>query len=210
MERKEEPVLDAVSEVFAAVLGSMKAHKWWWAGGGGVTVVAIAAAVVLFGGFLGPSGNLICTATLDSARNFGVIPYTASLANTDAKTTDVKNRRVCQAQADGDTYNLTVDLTCKDSTRIKKGECTKLYSVARTDGLSTYQVRQVPPDDEAAVVPPPGSNAAALPDAGGQAPVDSGDVQPVTGADVQPATGTNAQPTTGAGDGGPQQPDPQQ
>jgi hypothetical protein len=206
MERKEEPVLDAVSQIIAAVLGSMKTHKWWWAGGAGATVVAVVAAVLVFGGFFGPSGKLICTATLDSARNFGVVPYSASLANTDAKKTDVKDRRVCQALADGDTYNLTVDLTCKDSKGLKKGTCTKLYSVERADGLSTYQIRQVPPDEEneAAVVPP--ANPATAQDGAAQSPIDNSDVQPVTGA----AAGNGAAQPANSGDANAQQPNPQQ
>lgn len=198
-------MLDTVSKVFAAVLASMKTHKWWWAGGGGAAVVAIAAAIIIFGGFLGPSGRLICTATLDSARNFGVVPYTASLASSDAKKTDVKDRRVCQAKADGDTYNMTVDLKCKDSKRIKKGECTTLYSVERADGLSTFQVRQVPPDEEneAAAVPP--VSPAAAPNAGAQSPVDNSDIQPVTGSAAVDNNSAQPTPTTGGSDANPQQ-----
>ena len=137
-------LLAAMSKLLATILASIKTHKWWWAGGGGAAVVAVAAAVIVFGGFFGPSGKAICTVALEHARDYGVVPTTATLANTEAKSTDVRNRRVCTAQAGGNDYNLTVDVTCKD---MKNKDCIALYSVERADGLSTYQVRQVPDDD---------------------------------------------------------------
>lgn len=197
-DRKEDPVretisrlLAATSELLTAILATTKTHKWWWAGGGGAAVVAIAAAVIVFGGFFGPSGKAICTVALEHARDYGVVPNTATLANTDAKGTDVANRKLCTAKADGNDYNLTVDVTCKD---MKNKDCVALYSVQRTDGLTTYQVRQVPDDDADAAVEA-GSGQAA--DAGNAQ--SAGDGQSAGGApsaadnsDIQPATGAHS------------------
>ena len=101
-----------MSKLLSAIQASIQTHKLWWAGGGGAAVVAIAAVVVVFGGFFGPSGQVICTTALEHARDYGVIPTTATLANTDAKSTDVKNRRLCTAQAGGNDFRLIADITC--------------------------------------------------------------------------------------------------
>ena len=183
-------VRDAYTKLIAAVLASVPRCKWWWAGGGGAAVVVIAALVVVFGGFFGPSGKAICTTALEHARDYGVIPATATLANTDAKSTDVENRRLCTARAGGNEYRLTADITCKD---MKNKDCIALYSVERADGLSTYQVRQVPDDDQDAAIPADAGNAG-----GGEAQntgnaQNTGDAQG-TGldSDIQPTTGTHA------------------
>jgi len=125
-----------MSKLLSAIQASIQTHKLWWAGGGGAAVVAIAALVVVFGGFFGPSGKVICTTALERARDYGVIPATATLADTDAKSTDVENRRLCTAHAGGNDFRLTAEITCKD---MKNKDCIALYSVERADGLSTYQ-----------------------------------------------------------------------
>jgi hypothetical protein len=173
-----------ISKLLSAIRASIQTHKWWWAGGGGAAVVAIAAAVIVFGGFFGPSGKAICTVALEHARDYGVIPSTAILANTEAKSMDVRNRRLCTAQAGGNNYNLTVDVTCKD---MKKKDCIALYSVERSDGLSTYQVRQVPDDDADAAVDA-GNAGGGAQNAG--ATQNAGD-----GSDIQPTTGTHSSDT---------------
>ena len=166
-----------------SILATTKTHTMWWAGGaGGVLVVAI-AAIVAFGGFFGPSGNVICTATLSQARDFGVISPEATLVSTSAKSTDVKDRKQCTAQAGNDTYVLLADLKSADAEQkkckdfAKQPGCIKLYNVARSDGMTTYQVREIPPDqtDEAllategkAPAPPPAAGASqAAPDQSG-------------------------------------------
>ena len=188
-------LLATIQESAKAVLATTKTHKWWWAGGGGATLVAIVALVVVFGGFFGPSGKAICTATLERASAYGVIPTSASLANNEAKKDDqVSGRRLCTAQVGEDKFILSVDLTCND---MKNADCLSLYAVERSDGLSTYQKRKEEPDDGAAFVPPPVEQAAAPPSAveapaapadstappadSGTSPPDAGDVQPVTG-----------------------------
>jgi hypothetical protein len=175
-----------MSKLLSAIQASIQTHKWWWAGGGGAAVVAIAALVIVFGGFFGPSGKAICTIALEHARDYGVIPTTATLANTDAKSTDVKNRRVCTAQTGGNEYRLVADITCKN---MKNKECIALYSVERADGLSTYQVRQVPNDDTDAAADT-GSTAA-----GGDAQ-SAGDTQNAAeDSDIQTTTGTHGSDT---------------
>ena len=154
-ERKVGTVPESISKLFAAILASTKTHKWWWAGGGGATLAAIIAVVIVFGGFFGPSGALVCKAAVDRARDYGVIPGTAT-AGTEAKQTDVTDRRVCEAQAGDVKYNVTADLTCKDLT---KADCLTLYSVESSDGKSTYQMR-APEEDVSENAPVPGTGAA--------------------------------------------------
>ena len=183
---------ETIAKLLASLQASVQTHKGWWAGGGGAAIIVIVAAVVVFGGFFGPSGKAICTVALEHARDYGVVPNTVTLANTDAKRTDVENRRQCTAQSGSDNYTMTVDLTCKD---MKNKDCVVLYSVAREDGLTTYQVRQVPDDEaDAAVVPDNGQAAAAD---GAQNSSDT----TTDNSDIQPATGTHG------GDASQQQPD---
>ena len=181
-------VRDACTKLIAAVLASIPRYKWWWAGGGGAAVVAIAAAVVVFGGFLGPSGKAICTVALEHARDYGVIPSSAVLSDADGKSTDVKNRRLCTADANGNSYNILADLTTDDTTEVKcknikditkSKQCVALYSVERSDGLSSYQVRQVPDDD--ADVPVDTANAGGGEAQSAGSTADDSDIQPTTG-----------------------------
>lgn len=162
---------ETIARLLDALPASFRTHKWWWAGGGGAAAVAIAAAlVVVYGGFLGPDGAGVCKVALEHARDYGVVPGDATLASSSAKKTDVADRWLCSALADNNQFNLTVDVTCKDP---KNKDCISLYNVARSDGMTTYQVRQVPDDDSDAAL-----------DAGGQA-ADAGDTQ--SGADAQDA-----------------------
>ena len=135
----------------SAILASAKTHIWYWAGGG-VAVAAI-AAVLVFGNVFGPSGRAVCTATLNQARDFGVISPSAVLASNSAKSTDVKNRKSCSAKVGEDTFTLTADIKAEDSQHkkcrdfVKQGGCVQLYSVARSDGMTTYQVSEIPPGE---------------------------------------------------------------
>jgi hypothetical protein len=153
------------------LLATTKTNPKPWMIGGGAAAVAAIAAVVVFGGFLGPSGKDICTATLNQARDFGVISPSASLADTSAKKTDVKDRRQCTAKVGDDTYMLLVDLKSEDAEHKKckdlkkQSGCVALYSVARSDGVMSYQVREIPPGETdealAAQNPPPAAPDAA-------------------------------------------------
>jgi hypothetical protein len=182
-----------------ALLGTTKTHPMPWMIGGGVVGVAAIAAVVVFGGFLGPSGKDICMASLTQARDFGVIAPSASLVSNSAKSTDVNNRKQCSVQADGETFTLLADVKSEDTAHKvckdfkKQTGCIALYSVARSDGMTTYQVRQIPPDETdealAAQSPPP-----PLPGAAPAAAADPGGLDTDTAVDNSgPAQGTAAQ-----------------
>ncbi len=169
------------SNFLDAILATTQSHRTYWFAGGGVVAVAAIAAIVVFGGFLGPSGKDICMASLNQAREFGVISPNATLASSSAKSTDVKNRKQCSVQADGETFTLLADVKTEDAVQKKckdfkkQSGCVALYSVARSDGMTTYQVREMPPDETdealAAQSPPPPAPGAAAPaaaaDAGG-------------------------------------------
>ncbi len=136
-----------------AVKASIKTHKWWWAGGGGALLAAVIAAVVVFGGFLGPSGKTVCTVGLQQAKDFGVISPSATLAGTSAESTDVKDRKKCSAQVGEEVFVIQADIKTEDSEHKKcrdydkQSGCIMVYSVARTNGMTTYQVREIPPDE---------------------------------------------------------------
>ena len=161
--------------IIQKILSTTKTHKWYWAGGGALVVAAL--AVLFFLGVFGPGGKAICTAALTQAKDFGVISPSATLSSNSAESTDVKNRRKCSAQADNNSYSLAADLQAEDAQHNKctdfnkQPDCVKLYSVARSDGMTTYQVREIPPNetDEALLggSPPPAQSpdANASPDA---------------------------------------------
>jgi hypothetical protein len=134
----------------AAITHSLKTKPGYWIGG--LVVVAIAGLAV-FGGLFGPSGKTICTATLDQAKSFGVISPSAVLEATSAKSTDVKNRKSCTAKVGDETYTLTADIKSVDNAHkacrdyVKQQGCIALYSAKRADGTTTYQVREIPPND---------------------------------------------------------------
>lgn len=151
--------------------------KPWMIGGGGVAVAAI-AAIVVFGGFLGPSSKDICMASLNQARDFGVLSPSATLASSSAKSTDVKDRKQCTAKVGDDTYTLLADLKAEDATHKKckdlkkQAGCVALYSVVRSDGVMSYQVREIPPGetDEALAAESPPAVPGATPAAAGAEP----------------------------------------
>ncbi len=179
----EPPAPNRYQEMLDKVLATTRTHKWYWAGGGGAAVVIAVLAILFFTGIFGPSGRAICTAALTQAKDFGVISPSATLSSTSAKSTDVDGRRQCAAEAGGDSYVLLADIKnedaehkkCKDFA--KQADCLKLYSVARTDGMTTYQVREIPPGetDEALLgtQAAPGQAAGSSADAGGSDALDA-------------------------------------
>lgn len=191
------------------LLDSLKRNTFAWIGG--VVVLAGVAAFVVFGGLLGPSGKMVCTATLNQARDFGAIAPSAVLDSTSAKSTDVKNRKSCTAKVGEDSYTLTVDLKNEDTEHkrcrdyVKQSGCVALYSVARSDGVTTYQVREIPPNEtdealakEGALGIPPGqqngaAQNAAAPDEAAQNTVPGAD-QGAGGGETETSV-ENAGPT---------------
>lgn len=138
----------APSSKFAA----LAANKMVWAAGA-VVVVAAVGAGLYFGGVFGFSGRDICLASLTQAKDYGVIAQDASLASDSASSTDKSGRKSCTATAGGETFTLLVDIKKQDKDKKrcrdlkKQNSCVALYSVARTDGMTTYQVRDIPPDE---------------------------------------------------------------
>ncbi|GAA0577174.1 hypothetical protein GCM10008942_27550 [Rhizomicrobium electricum] len=134
----------------AAVAHSLKTKPGLWIGGVAVVAIAVLAFV---GGIFGPSGKTICTATLNQARDYGVISPSAVLDEMSAKSTDVKNRKSCIAKVGEETYTLTADIKSVDNAHkacrdyLKQPGCVALYNAVRADGTTTYQVREIPPNE---------------------------------------------------------------
>lgn len=132
------------------VLYSAKAKPGYWIGGAAVVAIALLLA---FGNLLGPSGKTVCTATLNQAKDFGAISPSAELDSSSAKSTDVRNRKSCTAKVGDETYTVVADVKSSDEDHhacrdfLKQKSCISLYSVARADGTTTYQVREIPPNE---------------------------------------------------------------
>jgi len=211
-------VPEAISKLLAklqptidAILATTKTHKWWWVGGGSAGGVAIIALVLVFGGILGPSGKQICTATLTQAKDFGVLSPSATLASNSAKSTDVADRRACTAQVGEETFTLLVELKAVDREQrkcrdLKQPGCVALYSVARSDGMTTYQVREIPPDEtDEAIAAKEGAPKLPAANTGGGGG-DSGDLDTDTAVDNSAGMApTQTPPPSGEGTPPPQQ-----
>lgn len=136
----------------AGFILSVKKNKWGWLIGSVLTVGVVVGLMVL-GGAFGPSGATFCTATLKQAKDFGVISQSASLDSSSASSSDVKNRRSCVAKVGEETFTLAADIKSIDANNVKCRDylkqpgCIKLYSVARSDGMTTYQTREIAPNE---------------------------------------------------------------
>lgn len=136
----------------AGFILSVKKNKWGWLIGS-VLAVGGVVGLMLLGGAFGPSGATVCTVSLKQAKDFGVISQSASLDSSSASSTDVKNRKSCAAKVGEETFTLTADIKSIDANNmkcrdyLKQPGCIKLYSVARNDGMTTYQVREIPPNE---------------------------------------------------------------
>jgi hypothetical protein len=174
------PVSESTPSKLDALRASLQTHKTYWIGGGSAVAVVAVAAGLYLGGVFGPGGRDVCLASLTQARDFGVISPSAELASTTPKSTDVKGRKSCTATAGGETYTLLVDLKTQDAAKKKckdlkkQNSCVALFSVARNDGMTTYQVREIPPDqtDEALAISEPPAPVSGQP--GQTAPQDNG------------------------------------
>lgn len=201
--------MSAMSRLSSRLCASVKAHKWIWAGCAVVVIAASATAVVYYGGFFGPSGHAICKVAVLRARDYGALPSNARQDGS-AKSTDVSGRKNCDVDADGEKYTVLADLKCND---LKNADCLPIYAVERSDGMSLYQVRSVPNDDDGASALADGSAGAGsgATDAGTTAsPVATGTPAPQQGgeatidADVEVARPAAAGASAPAG-GAPQQ-----
>jgi hypothetical protein len=78
----------------------------------------------------------VCTITLDSAKNFGIVPQYGQLASYRLAVTTLKGRYVCVAQTKVAKYLMYVDLQCRD---LRSPRCVSLYNVSQADGTVLYQ-----------------------------------------------------------------------
>lgn len=140
----KDPPVPVMQKSFGMLKSSIKSHKWIWIGGAVVVVAAAAVATLWLSGVFGPSGRAVCKISVERARDYGTLPPGAQPEGS-TKSTDVSGRKSCIAKADGDTYTVTVDIKCKD---LKNADCLPIYSVERDDGMSFYQVRQIPNDGD--------------------------------------------------------------
>lgn len=198
----------------ARLYKSVLANRWNWLAG--LVTAGGLVALMIYTGTFGPSGKAVCTATLNQAREFGVISPSATLASDSARSTGVRGRKSCTARVGNDIYTLDVDVKLEDIEHqrcrdyVKQPGCVALYRVARTDGMTTYQVREIPADDtdEALVArgilnpatPAPAANAGPQnPDAQGGLPA-SGDTVSATDMQTAPDTATTVQTAPASGD----------
>jgi hypothetical protein len=145
------------SKACAAVSASVHAYRWIWAGGGVVVLAGLATLVVVYGGLFGPSGRAICKVAIERTTAYGVLPLNAKQDGS-AESTDVRHRKACNVTVEDEKYVVTVDLKCDN---LKEADCLPIYSVERADGMSLYQVRALPDDDNGNPLPVTGAAAAA-------------------------------------------------
>jgi hypothetical protein len=83
-----------------------------------------------------PAG--LCVATLNRARDYGVVPFNATLADPARGGTTAGGRHICNAQANGQRYSMIVRLDCAD---LSKPKCLQLFTVKNGEGAYLYDRR---------------------------------------------------------------------
>ena len=78
----------------------------------------------------------VCTQTLNSAKNFGIVPQYGELASPRLAATDLPGRYICVAQTKVAKYLMAVDLQCRN---LNSPRCVSLYNVSQADGTVLYQ-----------------------------------------------------------------------
>jgi hypothetical protein len=78
----------------------------------------------------------VCTQTLNSAKNFGIVPQYGQLASLRLAATDLPGRYICVAQTKVAKYLMAVDLQCRN---LNSPRCVSLYNVSQADGTVLYQ-----------------------------------------------------------------------
>lgn len=91
------------------------------------------------------SARGVCEATLDRAREFGVLDGTASLTSSDPTQTSTQNRVVCNAKSGDGTVKMTVDQLCSDMGNLK---CLDIFNITDSTGRVLYQHRDFLPPEE--------------------------------------------------------------
>ena len=82
------------------------------------------------------AAELVCQQALTASKNFGIVPNYAQLADALPHATNVTGRYVCSSRTQVATYNMAVDLVCR---QLRNPHCIVLYSVSQPDGTMLYQ-----------------------------------------------------------------------
>jgi hypothetical protein len=134
-----------------------RTRRWlaweWWAAlitvvGGAAIALGVAAYFTFRTPPLSPEAaqtarfvhdaQLVCSQALTSAKNFGIVPRYAQLANPMPAKTPVTGRYVCIAGTTVGHYNIAVDLLCP---KLGEARCIGLYAVVQDDGTVLYRRR---------------------------------------------------------------------
>jgi hypothetical protein len=81
----------------------------------------------------------LCTAALNHAKSFGIVPNYGKLSGPGLQLTNVKGRYACTAATSVTQYTVLSDLLCRD---LRDQRCTALYSVVQQDGTVLYRRQQ--------------------------------------------------------------------
>lgn len=78
----------------------------------------------------------LCTASLQRAKAFGIVPNYGKLSGPGLQLTKVKGRYACTAATDVAQYTMVSDLLCRD---LRDQRCVSLFSVVQQDGTVLYR-----------------------------------------------------------------------
>lgn len=82
--------------------------------------------------------NGVCGAALARVRDYGVVPFNATLAS-DAEGTKAENGRIaCAARAGEEKYSMLVNVSCSD---LNDENCLEIFRVTEGDGNALFQKR---------------------------------------------------------------------
>jgi hypothetical protein len=82
------------------------------------------------------AAELVCQNALAASKSFGIVPNYAQLADPLPHATNVTGRYMCSSRTTVATYNMAVDLVCR---QLRNPRCVLLYSVSQPDGTMLYQ-----------------------------------------------------------------------
>jgi hypothetical protein len=82
------------------------------------------------------AAEMVCAQALVASKNFGIVPNYAQLADPLPHASGVTGRYVCSSRTQVATYNMAVDLVCRN---LRDSKCVLLYSVSQPDGTMLYR-----------------------------------------------------------------------
>lgn len=122
--------------IAAVVIVAGAAGAWLSLGKGGVAHKGTAGDTQSANAEPAPGGT--CGTALARVRDYGVVPFNATLSG-DAEGTKGKDGRIACAAASGDqTYSMLVNLSCDD---LSNAKCLEIYRVTKGDGNALFQKR---------------------------------------------------------------------